>query len=243
MALMAFWGLAESARAQMSVGSPPGWNAAMIRLFGDFKAFSAKAELRVLDRTGKESVSMPINFSFLDRKVRMDIDMAQMKGSQAPPEQIAAMKQMAMDRLACVVLPDTRTMQIIFPALSAYIEMPLPDEEVAALNKDFKLDRTFISKETIDGHSCAKNRVRMTDDRGQRIEFVVWNAADLKDFPLQTQMNDAGANVVIRYKNVQFARPDAKLFSAPTGYLKQRDILQLMQAAALKKGLSAPAKK
>src|SRR5437762_3731520 len=91
-------------QAQMGVGSPPGWNAAMIRLFGDIKAFSAKAELRVLDKSGKETITLPMTFALLDRKVRMDIEMTQMKGPQVPPEQVASLKQMAMDRLACVVL-------------------------------------------------------------------------------------------------------------------------------------------
>src|SRR6266498_3695788 len=117
-------GFAEPARAQVGMGTPPGWNAAMTRLFGDIKAFTAKAELRVLDKAGKESITLPMNFALLDRKVRMDIEMTQMKGPQVPPEQIASLKQMAMDRLSCVILPDTKMMNIIFPSLAAYVEMP-----------------------------------------------------------------------------------------------------------------------
>ncbi len=48
-------------------------------------------------------------------------------------------------------------------------------------------------------------------------------------------MNDKGANMVIRYKNVQFVRPDAKQFGAPSGYSRHQDLLGLMQAAALKR--------
>ncbi len=236
-------GFAEPARAQVGVGSPPGWNAAMTRLFGDIKAFSAKAEFRIVDRAGKESLTMPMNIALLDRKVRLDIEMTRMKGPQAPPEQIAGMKQMAMDRLACVILPETKMMQIIFPALGAYVEMPLPEEEAAALTRNFRVDRTPLGKETIDGHPCAKNRVRMTDDQGQKIEFIVWSATDMKDFPLQAQMNDAGGNIVIRYKNVQLVRPDANQFGAPSGYTKHRDFLQLMQAAAGRQLGNAPKKK
>src|SRR5438876_174105 len=123
LALGSLAGWAAPAQSQVAVGSPPGWNAAMTRLFGDIKAFTARAELRVLDKAGKESITLPMNFALLDRRVRMDIDMSQMKGPQVPPEQIANLKQMAMDRLACVILPDTKTMEIIFPALSAYVEM------------------------------------------------------------------------------------------------------------------------
>jgi len=222
------------AQAQMAVGNPPGWNAAMTRLFGDIKAFTARAELRVLDNAGKESVTMSMKFALLDRKIRMDIDMAEMRGPQVPPEQIASLKKMAMDRLACVILPDTKTVHIIFPALAACVEMPLPEEEAAALNQNFKVDKTPLGKETLEGHACEKNRVLMTDEQGQKLEFIVWGAADLKNFPLQAQMNDKGTNVVIRYKKVQFVRPDAKQFGAPSGYTRHQDLLGLMQAAALK---------
>jgi hypothetical protein len=233
----------DPARAQMAMGSPPGWNAAMTRLFGDIHAFTAKAELRVLDKTGKESIRVPINFALLDRRVRMDIEMTQMKGPQAPPEQIASLKQLAMDRLACIIRPDTKMTQILFPSLTAYVEMPLPEEEAAALNADLKMEKNPLGRETIDGHSCAKQRVVMTDKRGQKFEFIVWYAADLKDFPLQAQLNDAGANVVIRYQNVQFDRPDKKQFDAPSGYTRHKDFIQLMQAAALKHGTNTPKKK
>ena len=83
----------------------------------------------------------------------------------------------------------------------------------------------------------------MTDEQGQKLEFIVWSAADLKNFPLQAQMNDAGAIVMIRYRNVQFATPDTKQFDAPRGYTRHRDFLELMQAAALKQGANTPKNK
>jgi hypothetical protein len=230
-------------QSPMAVGSPPGWNAAMTRLFGGIQAFSARAELRVLDRSGKDSLVVPLNFALLDRKVRMDIDMTQMKGPQVPPDQISSMKQMAMERLSCVILPEKKSMNVIFPGLTAYVEMPLPEEEAAALNKEFKIDKSPLGKEKIDGHPCAKNRVVMTDERGQKLEFVVWNADDLKEFPVQAQMSDAGANVIILYRNVQLSRPDAKQFDAPSGYTKHRDFLELMQVAAARRGPGGAKKK
>src|SRR5437899_6119029 len=41
-------GAAGIAHAQLPAGGPPGWNAAMTRLFGDVKAFSAKADMQEL---------------------------------------------------------------------------------------------------------------------------------------------------------------------------------------------------
>src|SRR6266498_226255 len=187
------------AQAQMPSGGPPGWNAAMTKLFGDIKAFSAKAEMRALDKSGRPVIQVPMNFALLDNKVRLDIDMTLLKGPKAPPDQVALLKQMAMDRVACIVALDKKAMQLIFPSLAAYVETPLPEDEVAARDKDLKLDKTPLGKETIDGHPCVKNRVVMSDARGGlKAEAVVWNATDLKGFPVQMQMNDNETTVVMR---------------------------------------------
>ena len=227
-------GVAGVAHAQMPAGGPPGWNAAMTKLFGDIKAFSAKAEMRALDKAGQPAIQVPMNFALLDNKVRMDIDMTQLKGPQAPPDQVALLKQMAMDRVACIVALDKKAMQLIFPSLAAYVETPLPEDEAAALNNDLKLHKTPLGKETIDGHPCVKNRVVMTDTKGQKAEAVVWNATDLKEFPVQMQMNDKETTVVMRYKEVRLSKPDAKQFDAPTGFTKHADMQQLMLAIAQK---------
>jgi len=126
------------AHAQMSAGRPPGWNAAMTKLFGDVKAFSAKGEMRALDKSGQPAIQVPMNFALLDNKIRMDIDMTQSKGPQASPDQVALLKQMAMDRVSCVVALDKKAVQLIFPSLAAYVETPLLEDEAAALGKDVK---------------------------------------------------------------------------------------------------------
>jgi len=220
--------------AQMPAAGPGGWNAAMTKLFGDVKSFSAKADMRVLDNADKESMSMGMTFALLDGMVRMEIDLAQMKSAALPPNATASLKQMGMDRLTTLVLPEKKAVYVIYPTLQAYVEMPLPEEEAAAAKKDFKISKTELGKETIDGHACVKNKVLLTDDKGEKHEVLVWEAADLKSFPLQMRMSDRGTNVVIRYKDVQFARPDAKQFEAPAGYTKHADVMQLMQVAMQK---------
>src|SRR6185295_4133813 len=221
------------AQPQMSAGGP-GWSAAMTKLFGDVKAFSAKADMRVLDSAEKESMSMAMTFALLDGMVRMEIDLAQMKSASMPPGAAASLKQMGMDRLTTIILPEKKSVCIIYPGLQAYLDMPLPEEEAAAAKKDFKISKTEMGKETIDGHACVKNKVIMTDDKGEKHEVLVWEAADLKSFPIQIRMTEKGTNVVIRYKDVQFSRPDARQFEAPAGYAKHTDMMQLMQVGMQK---------
>src|SRR5213596_2472686 len=83
-------GAAGIGQAQMPAAGPPGWNAAMTKLFGDVKAFSAKAEMRALDKSGHPAIQVPMSFALLENKVRMDIDMTQVHLSKPDAKQFDA---------------------------------------------------------------------------------------------------------------------------------------------------------
>src|SRR6266404_3250446 len=74
------------AYAQMpGAGGPAGMTTALIKLFGDINAFSAKAEVQVLDESQKEVSIMPMDFSLRDKRIRVDIDQSQTKSRSMPP--------------------------------------------------------------------------------------------------------------------------------------------------------------
>ena len=221
-------------RAQMPAAGPPGWNAALTRLFGDIKAFTARAEMRAWDKAGRELASVPMGFALLDDKVRLEVDMTQMKSAQFSPGMGAQLKQMGMDRTVVVMAMQKKSMLLMYPGLQAYVDMPMSDEAAATADKNFKIEKTSLGKETVEGHPCLKHKVIMTDDNGQKAEAIVWNASDLKDFPVQMQINDKEATVVMRYKEVRLARPEAGQFDAPAGYTKHADMQQLMMVAMQK---------
>src|SRR5512133_772547 len=81
-----------SATAQR--GAPQtGINAAMIKMFGDVKAFTAAAEVHLLDKDLKEISAMPMTFALRDGKMRADMDLGEAKGTAIPPEAAGMMKQ------------------------------------------------------------------------------------------------------------------------------------------------------
>ena len=224
-----------SASAQMpGSDSPAGVNALLTKLFGDITAFSAKADVRVVDKTQKESMSVPMNFVFLDSKVRVEVDMAQMKGKAMPPGSAESMKQMGMDRVASVIRPDKKAIYMIFPGMQSYVNTALSKEDAAMLEKNPKIEKVVMGKETIDGHPCVKNKMVVTDDTGKKNEAIVWNASDLKNFPLQVQTTEKDNTVVMHYREVQFAKPDAKQFDPPGGFTEYGDMQQLMQGVMKK---------
>ena len=63
-----------------------------------------------------------------------------------------------------------------------------------------------------------KNNVVVKGSTGPVLEAVVWNATDLKDFPLQIQMNQKDNKVIMRFSQVRLVKPDAKQFDLPPNY-------------------------
>ena len=215
-------------------GSQTGLNAAMIKLFGDIQAFSSRANVRMVDAAGADSISLPMSMAMLDGKVRAEIDLAQVKSKEMSAEVAASLKQMGMDRMVTIMRPDRKIMLYIYPSLQAYAETPMPRDDVAQLQNKSTVENTKLGDETIDGHPCEKNKVIVTDESKHRTEAVVWNAKDLKKFPLQMQIDQPDAKVIMRYTEVQLAKPDAKQFDAPEGFKKYASVEKLMQESMMK---------
>ena len=222
--------------------SAPGTDFAILsRLFGEHKAFTAKSDVRVYDKTQNEKTSVAMTFICLDSKSRVEIDISQMKSKDMPPGAMAAVKQMGMDRLVTIVRPEKKARYLIFPGLQSYVNTPLTAEETAAFAKNPKIEKTALGKETLDGHACAKNKVITTDDKGTKTEFTVWNATDMKDFPIQIMTKEKDDTVIIRYKEIKLDKPDAKQFDVASNYKEYTDFLALTQAATMKMMNETPA--
>jgi hypothetical protein len=103
------------------------------------------------------------------------------------------------------------------------------------------MDKSSLGKETVDGHPCEKNKITMTDSDGKTTEALVWNASDLKDFPVQVQMKEKSDTVILLYKNVQFTKPAATQFDAPTGYTVYNS-MQEFSAGMMQKMMGAAGK-
>jgi hypothetical protein len=201
-----------------SASSRTGLNAAFVKLFGSAGSFSAKVNTRVLDPSQKEVMRMPMDFAVLDNKVRLEINLAQAQGKDFTAATIAALKQAGMDRMISIFRPDEKAKYVIYPGVQSYQIIPMPKDEAETFTKGFKLEKTPLGKETIDGHACVKNKVVVQGDKGPVLEVTTWNAADLKDFPLQIGMRDKENTVLMSFSQVRFASPDAKQFEVPANY-------------------------
>jgi hypothetical protein len=145
-----------------------------------------------------------------------------------PPGAAQTLKQMGMARVVSILRPDKNTVYVFYPDQKAMMTMPLPNEDSESA-KAQKTLKTPLGKETIDGHSCVKNRVVVNLGQGEPIEAITWNATDLKDFPVQIQTTEKGTSSFVRFKQVQLDKPDASIFEPPSGYTHYPDAQSLMQ--------------
>ena len=230
--------------AQMPGGGGNGAvSGAMLKLFGKNAAFTAKMTVHLLDASNQETMSMPMTMALSEGKVRNDVDMSEMKSAMIPPQAIEQMKQMGMDKMSSIIRSDLKKSFQVYPGMKAYLEVPMNDEDSKTLASEPKMEKTELGKETIDGHASVKNKVVLTDGSGKTQEFTVWNATDLKDFPVQIQIKDNGQNVRMNYTDVKFAKTDAKQFDAPAGFTKYTGMQEFQQAVMQKMmgGAATPA--
>jgi Domain of unknown function (DUF4412) len=213
----------------------------MDKLFGDNKSFSATLEVQTKDQSGT-AMTFPGKLTFDAGNSRFEMNMAEMKGGSFPPSALTQMKSMGLDRMVSISLSDKKSVFVIYPNVQSYVEMT-SDPAAAATNNDTTIETTKLGEETVAGHPCVKNKEVVTDKQGGKQEFTVWNATDLKNFPIQIQMTVQGNPITLSYSDLNFSKPDASLFAPPTGFTRYDNMQTMMQTVMMKRlggGMARP---
>lgn len=212
----------------------PHFGGAMDRLFGKNQSFSTVVVFQ-MDGANGDKTSMTGKMSFDTGKTRFEMNMSEMQGSKMPPGAAQQMKAMGMDAMITISRPDLKLTYLVYPGLNSYAEMPSQDSSGSVSPDDYKVETTELGKESVDGHDCVKNKVTVTDKEGVKHESTVWNASDLKDFPVKIVTNEGGNSVTMRYQNTAFVKPAASLFEAPADFTKYDSVQTMMQTEMMKK--------
>jgi len=215
--------------------------AVFIKLFGSNTNFIARVESRVLDKNQHETTSMPMNFEMLAGSIRLDINMADVKSTEMSPEFAASMKQMGMDQMSIILLTEQKATMSIYPGLKSYAESPMSKEEIEAFAMQYKIEKSRISKETLDGHACDKDNVTITDSKGGKDHLIAWYVGDQKDYLFQIQIPVDDSTMIMKFKDVKLGRPETSRFQPPPGMAKYDNVNALISDAVTKKmNLGAP---
>ena len=224
-----------TAFGQFSADSPVGISAGLAKLFGNINAFVARADVQVLDTNRQETLRTPMGFAFLDGRMRMEIDLSQMRGRSVPPAAIAALKQAGLDRVISIVRLDKKMIHVVFSGVRSYANMDLSGADAEAAQKNLQIQKTLLGRETVDSHPCARNRVLVKNSKGTALlDATTWNATDLKDFPVQIALQSLDSTTIVRFNQIRFARPEAAQFEPPAGYARFNNTDSLLMSAAQK---------
>jgi hypothetical protein len=216
-------------------GPTPGgaaFDSAMSKLFGNNSAFTATLESMIKPKTD-DLITMPGKISFDSGKSRTEMNLATATGLKLPPDAITQMKSMGLDQLISITLPEKKSLLLIYPGLRSYVDNPLPGP--AGTNLNFKVTTKELGKETVAGHPCVQNKVFVTDSAGTTNEFTVWNATDLKNFPVKILRAGQDVDVTMVFTDVSLTKPAASLFDPPSGYTRYDDVQTMMQTEMMKK--------
>jgi hypothetical protein len=80
---------------------------------------------------------------------------------------------------------------------------------------DAKIERSPAGTDTVDGHPCKVENLTITPHDGQPSKMKVWEAEDLKGFPIKIEMQSSRGPVSLQYKDISLDDPPASLFVHP----------------------------
>lgn len=228
--------------AQAQFGAPggagqaagPSLSGPIAKLFGDNTAFTASMEMQTKEGKSAETVTMPGKLSFLEGKVRFEMDMSQVKGAKMTATMGEQLKSLGMSELIAISRPDKKTSYIVYPGLKSYAEQPMGLQEAAVAQAKYKVETTELGKETVTGLACIKNKVVLTGDDGNKHEFTVCNAGDLKKFPVKIDMIQGGQAATMTFTEVKFDKPEAGVFDPPQDFTRYESVQAMMMKEMMK---------
>lgn len=233
LGLVLLAGLLPSLTASAQMPDVGGFDSAMIKLFGDNPSFTAQADVRVMNSNRVVWLQMPSVFAVGDAKLRVDVDIKRIKSSSLNSATINMLTQAGMDRITSVIRPDKRATFLIYPGKKSFVAMPLAVEDAQFAAQ--RVEKRALGRETVDGHACVKNLSTVKSSKGvPLLQATTWNAADLKDFPIQIEMREGGNATVMHFQNVNLTKPDPRLFDIPAGY-KDETVPVITKPAGKKK--------
>ena len=199
--------------------------AVFAKLFGHHTSFSATADMTMSGRGGSHSMEM--KYAVLDGQLRMDMDMDKMEG--VPPESVARMKEMGMDKTVTLVhTGKDATTYLIYPNLQSYVDIhpPASDDN----GSEFSIAKTRIGTETIDGHPTVKYKLTITRPNGKSGDLISWEATDMNNFPIRSQMTGENGTMTIDFKDINQSKPAASLFVVPSDYKHYDNMRSMMMS-------------
>ncbi len=185
------------------------------------KDFSAVLVSLTIDKSSNETFNFSIPIAKAGNRIRMDMDMSTMsRGSQDMPP--------ALSKMSTIHLGDKKISYTLYPNSRKYMTHTHAEGNGSPQEKPH-VQRTKVGSEVIDGHPTDKYKVTITYNNGRNEEGFFWNARDLDDMTIRSELESKDSRVMTDLRNISLKRPAAALFEVPAGYTEAQGFMDLMQ--------------
>ena len=157
------------------------------------------------------------------------------QGFETPMAKMGAktrVENVGMKGIVTIVLGDAKKTITLNTNKKLYHEQPIQqqDQMVSYYEPDMVFEKKKIGTEKIDGHPCNKYDAvyYRKSSPNEKHKAVIWEATDLKDFPIKMEFAAPQGKTTIMYKDVKLGAAKASMFDVPKGYKKANSVQEVM---------------
>ncbi len=180
----------------------------------DFKAVMIST---TLDKSQGREFSFEMPIAKAGEKFRMEMDYTKMSGAQGMPP--------AMSSVVMIHRGDEKRTYSLYTNKKKYIVSDETDEGYYA---EPDVEKTFVAKETIDGHPTEKYRITITYQGQEKQEGFIWNATDLDGMTIRSEIDNATVKMTSTLTDIVMGTPPADLFEVPEDYTETSNFLEIV---------------
>jgi hypothetical protein len=186
--------------------------------FGE-RDFSAVLVSTTVAKSENRTVIFEMPVAKSGKKFRTDIDYSSMiQGESMPP---------AFSQMVTIHLGDEKRAYMLFPNVKKYM---VNEDVEQPFEADYKVTRTEVGQEVIDGHPTIKYKVLVTfegEDASPQEGFV-WRATDLGNMMIKSEIENETVRFSTILKNIVLKTPSEALFQVPEGYVESKNFMEIV---------------
>jgi hypothetical protein len=184
--------------------------------FGD-RDFKAVMLSTTLDKSQGREFSFEMPIAKAGEKFRMEMDYTKMSGAQGMPP--------AMSSVVMIHRGDEKRTYSLYTNKKKYM---VGDETDEGYYAEPDVVKTFVAKETIDGHPTEKYRITIAYPGQEKQEGFIWNATDLDGMTIRSEIDNATVKMTSTLTGIVMGAPPADLFEVPGDYTKTSNFLEIV---------------
>ncbi|MDX2445840.1 MAG: DUF799 family lipoprotein [Desulfobacterales bacterium] len=180
----------------------------------DFKAVLVSS---TFDKSQQRKFSFEMPIAKAGEKFRMEMDYTKMSGAQGMPP--------ALSSVVMIHRGDEKRTYSLYTNKKKYM---ISDETDEGYYEEPDIVKTFVAKETIDGHPTEKYKITISYQGQETQQGFIWNATDLDGMTIRSEIDNATVKMTSTLTGIVMGTPPAGLFEVPAGYTETDNFLEIV---------------